>query len=74
MSLDPPGGGGYGDPRERDPERVRMDVVNGYVSIEAAARDYGVAVRYVGREGALVRLPESYVVDAEETGRLRGAA
>ncbi len=32
----PPGGGGYGDPFERDPQRVLDDVVNGYVSIEAA--------------------------------------
>ena len=38
------GGGGYGDPRERDPERVRQDVLNGYVSVEAARRDYGVAI------------------------------
>jgi N-methylhydantoinase B len=36
------GGGGFGDPRERDPERVRADVLDGYVSREAAARDYGV--------------------------------
>jgi N-methylhydantoinase B len=36
------GGGGFGDPRERDPERVRRDVVDGYVSVEAAERDYGV--------------------------------
>ena len=35
------GGGGYGDPLERDPERVRVDVQNGYVSRDAAERDYG---------------------------------
>jgi N-methylhydantoinase B len=35
-------GGGFGDPRERDPERVRADVLDGYVS-PADARDvYGV--------------------------------
>ena len=39
------GGGGYGNPLERDPERVRIDVVRGYVSIEAARTDYGVVVR-----------------------------
>jgi N-methylhydantoinase B len=38
------GGGGFGDPRERDPERVRRDVVDGFVSLEAARRDYGVVV------------------------------
>jgi N-methylhydantoinase B len=36
-----PGGGGYGDPRERDPERVRQDVEFGYVSAEAARQLYG---------------------------------
>jgi N-methylhydantoinase B len=35
------GGGGFGDPRERDPERVRADVLDGFVSPEAAKRDYG---------------------------------
>ena len=38
------GGGGFGDPSERDPERVRDDVRDGYVSLEAAARDYGVVL------------------------------
>ena len=35
------GGGGYGNPRERHPDAVQRDVRNGYVSIEAARRDYG---------------------------------
>jgi N-methylhydantoinase B len=38
------GGGGFGDPLERDPERVREDVLDGYVSLEAAASDYGVVL------------------------------
>jgi len=38
------GGGGYGNPLEREPERVVDDVLDGYVSREAAARDYGVIV------------------------------
>jgi N-methylhydantoinase B len=42
--LDTPGGGGYGDPMEREPERVLADVREGYVSPAAAERDYGVAV------------------------------
>ena len=35
------GGAGYGQPGERDSEAVREDVRNGYVSAEAAERDYG---------------------------------
>jgi N-methylhydantoinase B len=38
------GGGGFGDPFEREPERVRADVVDGYVTVEAAERDYGVVL------------------------------
>jgi N-methylhydantoinase B len=37
------GGGGYGNPKERDPERVREDVAEGWVSEEAAREIYGVA-------------------------------
>jgi N-methylhydantoinase B len=36
------GGGGWGPPSERDPEAVRRDVREGYVSAAAAHRDYGV--------------------------------
>jgi N-methylhydantoinase B len=36
------GGGGYGNALEREPVRVRHDVEDGFVSLEAAARDYGV--------------------------------
>jgi N-methylhydantoinase B len=42
--LETPGGGGYGDPLARDPERVLSDVQEGYVSPDAAQRDYGVVV------------------------------
>jgi N-methylhydantoinase B len=38
------GGGGHGDPRDRDPGRVRDDVSEGYVSPEAAQHDYGVTI------------------------------
>ena len=41
VSLRLPGAGGYGDPRERDPEAVQRDVRDGKVSPEAARRDYG---------------------------------
>ena len=36
------GGGGYGDPLRRDPELVREDVIDGYVSREHARIDYGI--------------------------------
>jgi N-methylhydantoinase B len=38
------GGGGWGDPLERDPQRVLDDVLDEYVSLEAARRDYGVVL------------------------------
>ena len=38
------GGGGWGPPSERDPEAVRRDVREGYVSAAAARRDYGIEV------------------------------
>ena len=36
-----PGGGGYGDPAERDPTAIEGDVAKGYVSLEAARSTYG---------------------------------
>ena len=42
--LDTPGGGGFGDPLARDPAQVLADVAQGYVSTEAAERDYGVVI------------------------------
>ncbi len=44
------GGGGLGDPIERDPEAVLEDVADGYVSIERARKDYGVVVREIDAE------------------------
>jgi N-methylhydantoinase B len=38
------GGGGYGDPRDRDPELVLVDVLDGKLSAEDARREYGVAL------------------------------
>ena len=43
------GGGGYGDPRSRDPAAVVHDVLEGYVSTEAARDNYGVAIDADGR-------------------------
>ena len=44
ISVRSGGGGGYGDPHDRDPERVLSDVRAGYVSREAAREEYGVAI------------------------------
>ncbi len=60
VTLRLPGGGGYGSPHERDPRAVLEDVRQGRVSVEAARRDYGVAVDV-----------EGWSVDEEETRRLR---
>lgn len=38
------GGGGFGDPLDRDPEAVLEDVKDDYVSLERAATDYGVII------------------------------
>jgi N-methylhydantoinase B len=38
------GGGGYGDPLERDSEMVLADVLNGAVSLESACESYGVVI------------------------------
>jgi N-methylhydantoinase B len=45
------GGGGHGDPLERDPELVLADVLDGKVSARSAADDYGVVL---GQEGRVV--------------------
>jgi len=66
-----PGGGGYGNPFTRDPERVRHDVVAGYVTPAAAEREYGVVVRFTGSPDDLVRLPEQWIVDGDATKALR---
>ena len=38
------GGGGFGSPLERDPEAVREDALDEYVSVEAARERYGVVL------------------------------
>jgi N-methylhydantoinase B len=58
------GGGGFGDPLERDPAAVLEDVLDEYVSVEGAARDYGVVLT-----GSLEEL--SLAVDADATAALR---
>lgn len=44
------GGGGYGDPLERPFDEVLEDVIDEYVSIGRAAKDYGVIIREIDRE------------------------
>ena len=60
VTIDAPGGGGYGNPLERDPEMVAADVMEGYVSLESARADYGVVLD-----------PATCEVDMEETKKLR---
>lgn len=45
VRLETPGGGGYGDPLQRDPRAVLNDVLDGYVSREAAEELYGVVLK-----------------------------
>ena len=66
-----PGGGGYGDPFERDPDRVRWDVIEGYISAEEAERKYGVAVRYQGNPEDLVKLASKWMIDVSKSAELR---
>ncbi|MFB8267513.1 hydantoinase B/oxoprolinase family protein [Streptomyces sp. NPDC055955] len=60
------GGGGWGDPLERDVEKVRKDVRDGYVTVQGAARDYGVVIT-----GDPDNDPENLVIDAGATNQLR---
>ncbi len=56
------GGGGWGDPLERDPEKVQWDVREGYVSLGAAKDEYGVVLD-----------PKSLQIKVQETERLRAS-
>ncbi|SNY47890.1 hydantoinase B/oxoprolinase family protein [Paractinoplanes atraurantiacus] len=56
------GGGGYGNPYDRQPARVAADVRNGFVSVAAAQEFYGVVVD-----------PVTFTVDEEATARLRSS-
>ncbi len=56
----PSGGGGWGDPLDRDPELVRIDVRNEIVSLKSALEDYGVVL-----EG------DEFTINREKTRELR---
>ena len=58
--LELPGGGGFGPPHARDAERVLEDARQGYVSVAAAERDYGVAID-----------PATMTIDEAATAALR---
>ena len=66
-----PGGGGYGDPFTRDPKKVLWDVIEGYVSLEAAEKSYGVSIQYLGHPEELVKLPNLWVIDYNRTAERR---
>jgi N-methylhydantoinase B len=68
-----PGGGGYGDPLQRDVQRVLGDVIEGYITPEEAEKNYGVAVRYIGKPEELVKLPDHWLIDPVRTTELRDA-
>lgn len=58
-----PGGGGFGNPFERDPLKVVEDIRNGLVSVEGAKLDYGV----------IISDPETLTVDQAATTKTRAA-
>lgn len=59
------GGGGYGDPLERDPEAVNQDVRLGLVTAQRAELDYGVVLRSRDTDGS------RHKVDGAATTALR---
>jgi N-methylhydantoinase B len=61
ICLELPGGGGFGDPRARDPRQVLSDVLDGLITAEDARRDYAVAIDAEGH------------IDVAETEHLRSS-
>ncbi|PLT35500.1 hydantoinase B/oxoprolinase family protein [Bacillus sp. V5-8f] len=59
IQLTGPGGGGYGDPLEREPEKVLSDYLDGFITRENALEYYGVAIT------------ESNEIDYQKTNQLR---
>ena len=56
-----PCGGGYGNPLERDPQRVLDDVADGYVTLESARQHYGVVI-HQGQVDELATTQERQVI------------
>jgi N-methylhydantoinase B len=67
-----PGGGGYGNPLQREVQRVLWDVIEGYITPEEAEQNYGVIVHYTGKPEELVKLPNQWTIDELRTAQLRG--
>ncbi len=62
IQLQLPGGGGFYPPKERAADRVLDDVIQGYVSIDAAEKEYGVVIQ-----------PETLEIDWERTNQNRNS-
>ena len=60
LQIRTPCGGGYGNPFERDPQKVLGDVLDDFTTIEDAKESYGVVID-----------PETMTVDADATAKLR---
>ena len=53
------GGGGYGNPFDRDVNKVLEDVLDGYVTIEGAEKDYGVIIEIIDKNKLLYKINQS---------------
>lgn len=56
------GGGGFGHPFDRDPEKVRIDVVNEFISLNSAKNNYGVVID-----------PKTLEINQSETQKIRSS-
>ena len=65
------GGGGFGDPLERDPVQVREDVADDYVSLERARKDYGVVLKAIDVD--LCDYEIDHLATLAERARIRAA-
>jgi N-methylhydantoinase B len=65
--MESSGGGGFGDPLDRDPARVAADLAEGYVTPAAAAREYGV----IWRDRAVDEAATRATREARRAGRPR---
>ena len=57
IHIEAPGSGGYGPPEKRDAARLRDDLLDGYVTADAAERDYGVDVKELFNGASAKELP-----------------
>jgi N-methylhydantoinase B len=60
LGIEMMGGGGVGNPLERDPELVIEDIKNEYITIECARKEYGIVIN-----------PDTLKINEEETRKLR---